>query len=174
MPTCPTCGLFNPPDALRCDCGYSFVIDPTGMKRCPEGGAIQSEASTLCACGYRFTDHRTTARRCPACGLLNPPDTVVCDCGYRLTSDRLSIQPQTGIPWLYQLCLLCILIWTALCLVGACYGMVNIAQQPTPTDPYARIGHDIGTTLGLGLWAVIWVVPTVGLGVIGLLAKPRQ
>jgi hypothetical protein len=27
MPTCPTCGLFNPPDALRCDCGYRFIDD---------------------------------------------------------------------------------------------------------------------------------------------------
>jgi hypothetical protein len=23
--TCPRCGLFNPPEAARCDCGYDFV-----------------------------------------------------------------------------------------------------------------------------------------------------
>jgi hypothetical protein len=22
---CPKCGLFNPPDAARCDCGYDFA-----------------------------------------------------------------------------------------------------------------------------------------------------
>src|SRR5262245_28914598 len=40
---CPRCGLFNPPEAQRCDCGYDFVMDtveqayfrqalPKGMK----------------------------------------------------------------------------------------------------------------------------------------------
>src|SRR4051812_43293982 len=24
--TCPHCGLFNPPEAVRCDCGWDFVL----------------------------------------------------------------------------------------------------------------------------------------------------
>ena len=28
---CPKCGIVNPPEAVKCDCGYSFVIpDPLG------------------------------------------------------------------------------------------------------------------------------------------------
>jgi hypothetical protein len=82
-------------------------------------------------------------------------------------------RPQGGAAWLYRLCMVLILLWTAFCFAGACYGMVNIANQPVPMDAYAKAGRDVGTAIGLGMWAVVWVIPTVGLGVIGLLAKPR-
>jgi hypothetical protein len=127
MPTCPNCGLLNPPDAIVCNCGYRFI--PTSIAE-----------------GYPPVEQRSTVR----------------------------LPSRSGIPWLYQLCLVLILVWTVLCLAGACYGMVNIASQPVPTDPYAKAGHDVGTAIGLGLWAVVWVIPTIGLGVIGLLAKPRE
>ncbi len=28
---CPQCGLINPPNSQRCDCGYNFVSQPTQM-----------------------------------------------------------------------------------------------------------------------------------------------
>ena len=60
------------------------------------------------------------------------------------------MSPQRGVSWLYQLCLVLILLWTAICFAGACYGLMNIASEPTPTDPYAKAGRDVGTAIGLG------------------------
>ena len=33
MPECPVCGLFNPPEAMRCDCGYDFTNRETGRQK---------------------------------------------------------------------------------------------------------------------------------------------
>ena len=32
MPECPICGLFNPPEAMRCDCGYDFADRQVGKQ----------------------------------------------------------------------------------------------------------------------------------------------
>jgi hypothetical protein len=158
--TCPVCGRSQAPDIAQCECGYAFKPPPS---------------------------RATTPDRCPQCGRTPPPHTPRCDyCGYRFTRfaplsprreahprEGTAAGPQTGIPWLYQLCVVLILLWSALCAIGACYGIVNVSSSPSPSDPWARAGHDLGVTIGLGLWAIIWVIPTVGLGVIGLLVKPR-
>jgi Short C-terminal domain len=47
MPTCPTCGLFNPPDAMRCDCGYQFVSQPLLNMPSYEGASTQSSRELM-------------------------------------------------------------------------------------------------------------------------------
>ncbi len=32
---CPECNLTNPPETIRCDCGYNFKAGTTGVKRNP-------------------------------------------------------------------------------------------------------------------------------------------
>jgi hypothetical protein len=114
----------------------------------------------------------TNALQCPTCGKLWPHRTVSCLCGYNFDAARLGLA-QSGVPWLYKTCLILILLWTIVCFIGACYGMVNIATMPNMTDPYVKTGRDVGTMIGLGVWAMMWVIPTMGLGIIGLLVKPR-
>jgi hypothetical protein len=90
---------------------------------------------------------------CLNCGLLNPPEAMVCDCGHRFApepiADRRSpadqrstrpVSPQRGVSWLYQLCLVLILLWTAICFAGAYYGLMNIASEPTPTGSLRESG----------------------------------
>jgi hypothetical protein len=67
---------------------------------------------------------------CPHCGRLNPPEAIVCDCGHRFVPEpsaerrppvdqrsTVPLPPQRGVSWLYQLCLVLIILWTAICLV---------------------------------------------------------
>jgi hypothetical protein len=162
--TCSVCGRSNPPDSALCECGYSFK---------PRGTAASDQRRARI----------TPLDRCPQCLREPPPQAIRCEyCGYPLKPQRREVSapqiaavatPQTGIPWLYRLCLALILLWTVVCMIGACYGMVNVSTIPRPTDPWAQTGHDVGVAIGLGMWAVVWVIPTAGLGIIGLLAKPR-
>ena len=66
-----------------------------------------------------------------------------------------------------------IYIWTAFCLFGFISGLVGVSEMPQPTSDAERAGATIGTAIGLGFWALLWFVPTVGLAVIGLLVRPR-
>ena len=113
-------------------------------------------------------------KRCPTCDVPQPVNSARCACRYEFPmSAATATRPRSGISWLYQLCLALILLWTLFCLMGACYGMVNVASGPVPTNPYAKAGRGIGAAIGLSMWAVAWVVPVVGLGIIGLLVKPQ-
>jgi hypothetical protein len=150
--TCPSCGLGNPPNVRQCDCGYQCVVPPPVTPR-----ALRQET-----------------KYCPNCEVSQPQPSVRCICGYDFFKPAGARVVPSGVPWLYQTCLVLILLWTTFCFVGACYGMVNIAQMPRTTDVYAQAGRDIGTAIGMGMWAVIWVIPVVGLGIVGVLVKPRQ
>jgi hypothetical protein len=111
----------------------------------------------------------TNSLLCPTCGKVWPCRTVSCLCGYNFDAARP--QPdlaRSGIPWLYKTCLVLILLWTIFCFAGACYGMVNLSNMPTPADSYAKAGRDVGAAIGMGVWATVWVIPTMGLGIIGL------
>ena len=66
-----------------------------------------------------------------------------------------------------------ILLQTALCWAGTYCGMLSMANQPLQTAPCVKPVVMSVAALGPGIWAVIWAIPSVGLGVIGLLTKPR-
>jgi hypothetical protein len=55
MPTCPTCGLFNPPDALRCDCGYRFIDDVITQEPLT-GAGFPGENAKFCTLGHSERD----------------------------------------------------------------------------------------------------------------------
>ena len=78
-----------------------------------------------------------------------------------------------GIPWLYRLCVGLILLWTLLCAVIIGQALLDVAQSPLPQEAAAQSGVLLGAMLRVGTWAVVWVIPTLGLGIIGLLVRPR-
>lgn len=74
---------------------------------------------------------------------------------------------------MYRLIKWSIYIWTAFCLLGLVTGIIAMSETPAPTSDAERAGAAIGTALGVGFWAVLWFIPTVGLGLIALLVRPR-
>lgn len=73
----------------------------------------------------------------------------------------------------YKLCKWSILIWTVFCIIGVIVGLAGVSNM-TATNEAEKAGAAIGTALGLGFWAFLWLVPTVGIGVIALIAKPSR
>ena len=69
--TCPDCGLFNPPEAIRCDCGHDFSRTPTVTIDVFDAEPVPTSRSMTC----------------PVCSLFNPAGTMQCDCGYALGVD---------------------------------------------------------------------------------------
>jgi len=65
------------------------------------------------------------------------------------------------------------LLWTIFCVIGVIVGLANVSSTPQG-DQYQQAGAAIGTALGLGFWAMIWFFPTVGLGIIALVTRPKE
>jgi hypothetical protein len=65
-----------------------------------------------------------------------------------------------------MLCKWGIALWTLFCLYGAISGIANVADQNK-----GNIGNAaaVGLTIGLGVWAFAWFVPTTGAAVLYLL-----
>jgi hypothetical protein len=64
-----------------------------------------------------------------------------------------------------------ILAWTIFCFIGACSGMMNVASHSSGGMSDAEAA---GVGLGMFFWILIWFFPTVGLGVIALITKPKS
>jgi hypothetical protein len=75
-----------------------------------------------------------------------------------------------GRPVIVTLCIWGMVVWTIFCVIGSSYGLANVSQMPKPTNEWQQTGQDLGLVVGMGVWAVMWFIPTVGLGVIALLA----
>lgn len=73
---CPECGLTNPPDAERCDCGFVFGLRSVATP--PRGRG------------------RSPVLICSVCGLVNPPVAERCDCGHAFVRGRSTQQPTVG------------------------------------------------------------------------------
>jgi len=74
---------------------------------------------------------------------------------------------------MHKVCKVLIIIWTIFCGFGLILGLVSISSIQT-ADVFEEAGVAIGTGLGVGFWLALWFFPTVGLGIIGLLTKPKD
>jgi hypothetical protein len=63
------------------------------------------------------------------------------------------------------------LIWTILCFLGACSGMMNVANKSGGQMSDAAAA---GAGIGLFIWVLIWFFPTAGMGIIALVTRPRM
>ena len=63
--------------------------------------------------------------------------------------------------------------WTAICLLGVIAGIISVSEAPVPSSDAENVGATVGVALGLGFWALLWFIPTVGLGLIALIVRPR-
>jgi uncharacterized BrkB/YihY/UPF0761 family membrane protein len=75
---------------------------------------------------------------------------------------------------MYKVIKFLIIGWTIFCLFGVIVGLIAVGSGPQPTTEAEKAGAAIGAALGLGFWAVVWFIPTVGLAVIALLVRPRE
>jgi hypothetical protein len=62
------------------------------------------------------------------------------------------------------------LIWTILCFLGACSGMMNVANKSGGTISDAEAA---GVGIGLFIWILLWFFPMVGMGIIALVTRPK-
>jgi hypothetical protein len=73
--TCPRCGLKNPSEAQRCDCGHVFTATPSEPRQCTncgrefgtlERGLPQGDHRVCAECAARLdVEERSTSRRAP-------------------------------------------------------------------------------------------------------------
>lgn len=63
------------------------------------------------------------------------------------------------------------LIWTIICFVGACNGMVNVANH---TKGAMSDAEAAGTGIGMFIWMLIWFFPMVGMGVVAMVTTPKS
>jgi len=61
-------------------------------------------------------------------------------------------------------------VWTILCFLGACSGMMNVADK---TGGHMSDAEAAGAGIGLFVWLMIWFYPTVGMGFIALVTRPN-
>lgn len=51
-----------------------------------------------------------------------------------------------------------LIIWSILCFIGICWGVMSVAAQSSPTsNEYESAGQAIGLGCGMGIWFVIWI-----------------
>jgi hypothetical protein len=62
-------------------------------------------------------------------------------------------------------------IWTILCFLGACSGMMNVANK---TGGNLSDAEAVGTGIGLFVWIMIWFFPMAGMGIIALVTRPKS
>jgi hypothetical protein len=60
--------------------------------------------------------------------------------------------------------------WSALCGLGACSGMMNVADK---SGGHLSNAEAAGVGIGMFFWLLIWFFPTAGLGLFALLTKPK-
>ena len=94
------------------------------------------------------------------------------DSGVDVIAQSAHIQPSVlkrRRPLMVSLCVWGMALWTAFCVYGTLHGLYRVSQLPLPTNEWAQAGQGMGFLLGMGIWAVAWFIPTVGLGIIALL-----
>jgi len=64
-----------------------------------------------------------------------------------------------------------IAVWTILCFLGACSGMISVADK---TNGHMSDAEAAGAGIGLFVWLLIWFFPTAGLGIIALATRPKS
>jgi hypothetical protein len=74
---------------------------------------------------------------------------------------------------MYKVCKVLIVVWTVFCALGLIVGIINVSDIQT-TNEFEEAGAIIGVALGVGFWLALWFFPTVGLGIIALLTKPKD
>jgi ABC-type long-subunit fatty acid transport system fused permease/ATPase subunit len=73
---------------------------------------------------------------------------------------------------MFKLLKVLILIWTLFCVVGYFYGVQNVSRSQSAGD-IDESAANIGVAVGTGFWFFLWFFPTLILGVLALLAKPK-
>src|SRR5436309_9993726 len=63
------------------------------------------------------------------------------------------------------------LIWSILCFLGACSGMMNVART---TNGQMSNAEAAGAGIGLFIWMLIWFFPMVGMGIVALVTRPKR
>lgn len=74
---------------------------------------------------------------------------------------------------MYKICKALIIIWTIFCALGLIIGLINVSNIQ-PTNEWEEAGATIGTAFGVLFWLTLWFFPTVGLGIIALITKPKD
>jgi hypothetical protein len=62
------------------------------------------------------------------------------------------------------------LIWTILCFLGTCGGMMNVANKSGGNLSGAET---VGAGIGLFIWMLIWFFPMVAMGIVALVTRPK-
>ncbi len=61
-------------------------------------------------------------------------------------------------------------IWSILCFLGFCSGMINVASK---TNGQLSDAEAIGAGIGMFFWMLIWFFPTAGMGIVALVTRPK-
>jgi hypothetical protein len=62
------------------------------------------------------------------------------------------------------------LIWTILCFLGTCGGMMNVAKNSGGNMSSAEAA---GAGIGIFIWMLIWFFPMAGMGIVALVTRPK-
>ena len=63
------------------------------------------------------------------------------------------------------------LVWTILCFMGSCAGMMKVAQQTEGRELGGAESFRVG--IGMFMWLLIWGVPMVVMGIVALVTRPN-
>ena len=61
------------------------------------------------------------------------------------------------------------LVWTILCFMGSCAGMMKVAQQTQGRELGGAESFGVG--IGMFMWLLIWAVPMVVMGIVALVTR---
>lgn len=107
-------------------------------------------------CGHCGSQIRDTSAFCTKCGAAMAASVAPANRAEVSQSDNA----------FGKLCKWGIVLWTLFCLFGVFSGMAKVAEQNKGEIGTATA---IGATIGLGIWAFAWFVPTTGAAVLYLL-----
>ena len=62
------------------------------------------------------------------------------------------------------------LVWTILCFLGACSGMMNVANK---SGGHMSDAEAAGAGIGLFIWVLIWFFPVAGMGIVALVTRSK-
>jgi hypothetical protein len=136
---------------------------------------------------------------CPHCGLetqlyipkpiartpgLPPPSPSISTASHSPSKDATTLAPPliqrpnvSNAQFLSDLCKWGILLWTALCVIGAAFGFLNImwehAKAPSTFNEYPTAAT-LGIIAGMSIWGIIWGLLAISATVVWLITKPRQ
>ena len=74
---------------------------------------------------------------------------------------------------MFKLCKILIVIWTIFCVLGFLFGMHSVSKLQVSGE-IDDTAAGIGAVFGIGFWFFLWFFPTLILGVLALIFKPRN